>query len=234
MNLLVRFSEATGLHKRKIYYQLFRSAVEVGLFYVAGVTFTLSISFCLLTYYNSLQELNSVVHVMLGWSKSDMSYIIIFFYCALAVVLLPLALMWTMVNCPDLTLLAVFYCLRLPRHASNTCSCGFGTSFCGSITPTCRCNFRKTVAKRACTSSNSDNLCALLCGGFCWFNYMDVPVTMYSTISTKKIGLYIKIGSLLETVAQGNFFNGRPVRNYLIGIKTMNTIKASILPMSIK
>lgn len=72
--LVSQISEATGLHKEKFITNYSGSAVEIGLFYyVAGVTFIiLSISFCLLTYYKSLQELKKLgVHVMLGWSKSD-------------------------------------------------------------------------------------------------------------------------------------------------------------------
>lgn len=72
--LVSQISEATGLHKEKFITNYSGSAVEIGLFYyVAGITFIiLSISFCLLTYYNSLQELKKLgVHVMLGWSKSD-------------------------------------------------------------------------------------------------------------------------------------------------------------------
>ena len=150
-----QISEATGLHKEKFITNYSGSAVEIGLFYyVAGVTFIiLSISFCLLTYYNSLQELKEtrMSNVMLGWSKKRYVVHHYFFYCALAAVLLPLAFMWTMVNCSGFDItdsFLLFTCATaMPAILVVVVSVLISAAPLLTIRPVV-CNFRKTVRKR--------------------------------------------------------------------------------------
>lgn len=216
--LVGQISEATGLHKEKFITNYSGSAVEVGLFYyVAGVTFIiLSISFCLLTYYNSLQELKKLgVHVMLGWSKSDYVVYHYFFYCALAAVLLPLAFMWTMVNCSGFDITGSFllftFTSAMPAILVVVVSVLISAAPLLTIRPVDAILGRLSQKGLYVLTTIIYTLCCVVV--FAGSTYMDAPITMYSNLlSTQENWSVYKDWYIVRNhVAQGNFFNGRPM-----------------------
>ena len=206
--LVSQISEATGLHKEKFITNYSGSAVEIGLFYyVAGVTFIiLSISFCLLTYYNSLQELKKLgVHVMLGWSKSDYVVHHYFFYCILAAILLPLTFIWTTINCSGFNITGSFllfiFATAVPSILVVVVSVLISAAPLLSIRPV------DAILGRAIIYA----LCCVVV--FAGSTYMDAPITMYSNLlSTQENWSIYKDWYIVRNhVVQGNFFNGRPM-----------------------
>lgn len=216
--LVNQISEATGLHKEKFITNYSGSAVEIGLFYyVAGVTFIiLSISFCLLTYYNSLQELKKLgVHVMLGWSKSDYVVHHYFFYCALAAVLLPLAFMWTMVNCSGFDITGSFllfaFISAMPAILVVVVSVLISAAPLLTIRPVDAILGRLSQKGLYVLTAIIYALCCVVV--FAGSTYMDAPITMYSNLlSTQENWSVYKDWYIVRNhVSQGNFFNGRPM-----------------------
>jgi len=216
--LISQISEATGLHKEKFITNYSGSAVEIGLFYyVAGVTFIiLSISFCLLTYYNSLQELKKLgVHVMLGWSKSDYVVHHYFFYCALAAVLLPLAFMWTMVNCSGFDITGSFllftFTSAMPAILVVVVSVLISAAPLLTIRPVDAILGRLSQKGLYVLTAIIYALCCVVV--FAGSTYMDAPITMYSNLlSTQENWSVYKDWYIVRNhVSQGNFFNGRPM-----------------------
>ena len=152
---------------------------------------------------------------MLGWSKSDYVVHHYFFYCALAAVLLPLAFMWTMVNCSGFDITGSFllftFTSAMPAILVVVVSVLISAAPLLTIRPVDAILGRLSQKGLYVLTAIIYALCCVVV--FAGSTYMDAPITMYSNLlSTQENWSVYKDWYIVRNhVSQGNFFNGRPM-----------------------
>lgn len=216
--LVTQISEATGLTKSQIIENNSGTSFEIGLFYYAtAIAFViLSISFCLLTYFNSIQELKRLgVHVMLGWSKIDYVIHYYFSYFILAFFTIPLAFLWIMANYIgfdfDNKLVWIAFLNALPSIAVILLSVLISMVPLLTIRPVDAILGRLSQKGLYVLTTMVYVLCCAVV--FAGSVYMDAPVKMYSNLlSTQKNWSEYKGWYVIHNLTiHGDFFSGRPM-----------------------